>query len=398
MPILLFGSHAYAQLTITSSLKPTWTIDVQQSPAYAARMERVGKILSPRLPSPQLVFINAKTIAVSFSDGSWQDYPVHAPRGLFHFRTFFIDVDKHAPTGPALSWPTPDDDAVLLPLAGRGFVILAGKQLIRYSSDIELVKQSPVPVDPHSEPGEEFEPYNDAVVYQMEHWNAQEDPDQRIITLIHSNRHNLAYFWIDPDSLNVIGSAYTVGPPSPRSLRFASTDKLHQPTIISASRAVIYNAFGQSMIVHDDGSRQPSCPSFGSFPHTTFANEDEFFIKYSTNGNVRYALTDSGCNTLLDLPGISNGEVDARDLSRKRIAITERHFGHTALSMRAMKAELRIRVWNLQPPSEVLQLTLSKEETGSIVTGMDDFAAALSPDGKSLAVLVDASLALYSIP
>jgi len=196
-------SSALAQVPIKWSQKPVWTFDLQRSSLCAARMERVRKV-GPRLPRPQLAFLSANTLAVSFADGSWQDYPVNTPRGLFHFRTFFIDTDKHAPRGPTLSWPTPDDDSVLLPLSHGGFIILAGKQLVRYSSDFQVQKEAHVPANPMNATEEEFEPYHDAVVYQIAHWRAQEDPEQQIVTLTHSVRDNTTYFWINPDSLSVV--------------------------------------------------------------------------------------------------------------------------------------------------------------------------------------------------
>lgn len=390
-------SSASAQVPIKWSQKPVWTFDLQRSSLYAARMERVRKV-GPRLPRPQLAFLNANTLAVSFADGSWQDYPANTPRGLFHFRTFFIDTDKHALTGPTLSWPTPDDDSVLLPLAHGGFIILAGRQLVRYSSDFQVQKEAHVPADPMNATEEEFEPYHDAAVYQIAHWRAQEDPEQQIVTLIHSVRANMTYFWINPDSLGVVGSANSSDvPPLRASGSFTQETMQHHGSILSASRAVISGTWAYPTVAYDDGSWQPFCPTLEPFSQATFASEDNLFAKYSNHKEIRYALVDNHCRVLLDLPGSNNGEVDARSLSEKRIAISERSPLYTSLFSRAITAKLNIRVWDFDPPREILKLSFSQKKTGNVVTGMDDFAVALSPDGRLLAVLIDSTLMLYAI-
>ncbi|MGB6526312.1 MAG: hypothetical protein WA765_17075 [Candidatus Acidiferrum sp.] len=386
-------------MPIKWSQKPVWTFDLQRSSLYAVRMERVRQV-GPRLPRPQLAFLNANTLAVSFADGSWQDYTVNTPRGLFHFRTFFIDTEKHALTGPTLSWPTPDDDSVLLPLAHGGFIILAGEQLVRYSSDFQVQKEAHVPPDPMNATEEEFEPYHDAAVYQIAHWRAQEDPQEQVVTLIHSVRENMSYFWLNPDSLSVVGYANNIDLPPTRTVgSFAPERMQHHGSILSASQAVTYNGRGYTMIAYDDGSWQPFCSSIEPFSQAIFASEDKLLAKYSIHKEVRYALVDNRCRVLLDLPGINNGEVDATSLSGNRIAISERSLGRTSLFTRAMPAELRIRLWdlNLDPPREIQKLAFSQKETGSEVRGMDDFAVALSPDGKLLAVLIDSTLMFYAI-
>jgi hypothetical protein len=156
---------------------------------------------------------------------------------------------------------------------------------------------------------------------------------------------------------------------------------MRRGTILPASEGVTYNAWGHPMIAYDDGSWQRFCSTFDFSSWATFASEDK-------------------CRVLLDVPGINNGEVDARSLSGNRIAISERSFGGTSLFTRAIVAELRIRVWedlDLDPRREILKLSFSQKKTGNVVTGMDDFAVALSPDGRLLAVLIDSTLMLYSI-
>lgn len=400
-------SSAFAQVPIKWSQRPVWTFDLQASPEYAARMERVRRIFRPSLPRPQLAFLNANTLAVSFCDGSWQHYPVNTPRGFFRFRTFFIDTESHALTGPNLAWPTPDDDSALLPLADGGFFVLAGGQLIRYSSDFQMQKQAPVPADPGNE-GEEFETIN-GIVTKIADWKATEDPEEKVVTLMHSVwQKRTTYFWIDPESLRVLGVTNNKGDkrryavelsktPTPRVVGSFSPERMRHGAILPASEAVIYNAWGQPMIPYKDGSWQRFCSAFQVASWAYAASEDKFFVRYSRNRRVRYALVNSDCRVLLDLPGINNGEVDATSLSGNRIAISDRRFGSTSFFSRAMQAELSIRVWDLDPPGEILKLTLSQRETGAVVRGMDDFGMAISPDGKLLAVLVDSTLMLYAI-
>jgi hypothetical protein len=67
------------------------------------------------------------------------------------------------------------------------------------------------------------------------------------------------------------------------------------------------------------------------------------------------------------------------------------------LFSRAITVRLNIRTWDFDPPREILKLSFSQTKTGSVVTGMDDFAVALSPDGRMLAVLIDSTLMLYAI-
>lgn len=404
---LLLGRMSLAQVRQISGPKPVWTFDLQASPEYAARIERMRKVFRPSLPRPQLAFLNAKTLAVSFCDGSWQDYLANTSREFFHFRTFFIDTEEHALTGPNLAWPTPDDDSALLPLADGGFFVLAGGQLIRYSSDFQLRKQTPVPAHPENE-GEEFETLNGRV-NQIAHWNAKEDPEEKIVTLTHYVwQKGTTYFWIDPESLRVLGATsnntdkrrYAVAlsrTPSPQVIGSFNPERMRTGAILPASEAVIYNAWGQPMIAYEDGSWQKFCSTFQISSSATFASDDKFFVHYSRDGKVRNALVNSDCRVLLDLPGINNGEVDATSLSGNRIAISERRFGGTSFFSRGMRAELKIRVWDLEPAGEVLKLTFSQEETGAVVHEVDDFGVAISPDGKLLAILVDSTLMLYVI-
>lgn len=406
---LLLGRMSLAQVRQIVGPKPVWTFDLQASPEYAARMERMRKTFGPRLPRPQLAFLNANTLAVSFCDGSWQDYPVNSPRGFFHFRTFFIDTKNHTLTGPTLSWPTPDDDSVLLPLAEGGFFVLAGKQLVRYSADFKVQKQGQVPPDPMNPAEQEFEPYRDVVVNKIADWKAKEDPDEKVVTLTHYVwRKGTTYFWIDPESLRVLGVTNNKGDkrrfavelsktPTPGVVGSFSPEKMRHGAILPASEAVIYNGWGQPMIAYEDGSWQRFCSAFQVSSRATFAGEDKFFVGYARNRKVRNALVNSDCRVLLDLPGIYNGEVDATSLFGNRVAISERRLGGTSFFSRAMGVELSIRVWDLDPAGEILKLTLSQTETGAVVRGMDDFGMAISPDGKLLAVVVDSTLMLYAI-
>jgi len=367
------------------------------------------KIFGPRLPRPQLAFLDANTLAVSFCDGSWGDYPVNTPRGFFHFRSFFIDTQNHALTGPTLSWPTPDDDSVLLPLADGGFIVLAGGQLVHYSSDFQMQKQAPVPADPENE-GEEFETLNGRV-NQIADWKAEEDPGEKVVTLTHYVwQKGTTYFWIDPESLRTLGVTsnnadkrrYAVAlsrTPTPHVVGSFSPERMRHGAILPASEAVIYNAWGQPMIAYEDGSWQRFCSAFQVASWATFASEDKFFVSYGRNRKVRNALVNSDCRVLLDLPGIYNGEVDATSLSGNRIAISERRLGGMSLFTSAISATLTIRLWDLSldPPREIQKLTFSQKKTGTVVRGMDDFAVAISPNGKLLAVLVGSTLMLYAI-
>ena len=388
----LLASVALAQEPIQSSQKPEWSFDLQNSPAYAARMERVRKAFSPHLPRPQLAFLSADTLAVSFADGSWQDYQPETPRGFFHFRAFFIDTAKSTLTGPTLSWPTPDDDSILLPLSDGGFVTLACKHLVRYSSDFSVVRQASVPADPGNE-GPEFANYGSTAVYQIEYWRAQEDPKGQVVVLSHYGPAGTSYFWISPESLSVAGMAKDRDAPS-----VAGTKDVHAGAILPASRAIAAGPWTFPTIAYDDGAWQTFCPLVEAFSMAIFANEDKFFAEYSSHQGVRYALVDNRCRILLDLPGIySNGELGAVSRAGNRIAIGERSPLYTSVFSRAIRVKLILRIWDLDRPREIERLTLSQRKSGIVVTGMDDFAIALSPDGKTLAVLIDATLMLYSI-
>lgn len=398
--VVLSASGALAQPPVQSSQKPVWTFDLEKnSPSYAARMDRLKKVFRPSLPRPQLAFLDSKTLAVSFADGSWQDYP-GTTRGLFHFRTFFIDTEKRALTGPTLSWPTPDDDSTLLPLADRGFIILAGNQLVRYSSDFSVEKQASVPADPGNE-GPEFENYNAVTVYQIGHWRAQEDPKEEVVILVHSGPDGGSYFWIDPRSLKATASSTGEGADNHisdtagQSLGLSS--RISRDTILPASQAVIYNSLNRPILATAHGSQQYLCSSFEPSFQATFASDDKLFFKYLRDRKFRYALVDDQCRVLLDLPGLNNGEVDAVSSAGNRIAITERPPMRTSFLTRTVTTGLRIRVWDLDPSSEVYELSFAQGKRGSVVGGMDDFAVALSPDGKMLAVLIDATLMVYAI-
>jgi hypothetical protein len=368
--------------------KPIWTNDLLQNPVYADRVKQEDERPVRRFASPQVAFVGSKTLAISFTDDAQTIMTDLSQLRHFHFRTIFVNAEDGQFEDHELSWPTIDDDAKLLPMRDGGFVVVAGQQLYRYSAEFRLTAQTPVPPDPGNDSGGEFAyqpPY--VGVRQLKHWIAEEDSSEEYIVLRHSTLQKISFFWLD-DRLQVLNVPILNGPIDSRgwAVRYSISDKF----ILQGS-----------LIADRSGKWQPFCPAYKNSA-ATFANNDKVFVAHNGGGNIRYALVTTGCVQLLDLPGaahsqlfyLQNGAVVARAASGNRIAISE---GSMENAMSGVIAATNIHVWDLDPAQEALNLPLVPQvKRGRIVRG-PALAAALSPDGKQVAVLLGTRLSLYAL-
>jgi len=358
-----------------TQLKPVWTTDLLQNSLYAARVEQEHKPPVRHWTSPELAFVGSKTLAVSFDDDEQTLMTNLDQLRHFHFRTIFVNAEDGKFKNRDLSWATIDGDSKLLPMRDGGFVVVAGERLYRYSGDFKLITHASVPPDPGNDSDGEFGTDSTIYVSQLQHWLAKEDPAEESIVLCHAANDHASYFWIDDESLQILN-----GPITSEGWSYAFS---------VSGKSIIQG----SLIVDHSGKWEPFCPKYKNGA-PSFVSDNKVFIAYNQDKEVRYSLVTDGCKQLLDLPGGSSGTVDARAASGNRIAISESSLENTPL---AATFTINVRIWDLDPPREVMKLSLTpKAETGRVVMG-PAFAAALSSDGKLLAILLGSKLMLYSI-
>lgn len=381
--VLLLFFCAYSGVLSKPGLKPVWTTDLLQNPAFEARVEEQGKPPVRHWATPELAFVGSRTLAVSFTDDAQTLMNSVNQLRHFHFRTIFLNAEDGRSENQELSWPTIDNDSDLLPMHDGGFVVVAGERLYRYSADFRLTTQASVPPDPGNDSGGEFGTDSTIYVSQLQRWQAQEDPAESSLILRHSNYSNrtMAYFWLDGGSLKVT-----------RSLNLAD-DREWSFFFSATSDALLADKGSETFISYSDKGWQSFCPEYKNSV-ASFANKNKFFIVYSDGNKTSYSLITDSCTQLLNSPGVANGTVVARAASGNRVAISENSMQN---GFSGVAWTINLRVWNLDPAQEILNLPLTPPVgKGRIVRG-PAFAAALSPDGKLLAVLLGSTLMLYNI-
>lgn len=331
--------------------------------------------------TPQLAFIGPSMLSISFDDDAQTLMTNVDQLRHFHFRTIFVNAeDGEFNDNHDLSWPTMDDDSKLLPMQTGGFVVVAGQHLYRYSPDFQLVRDVPAP-DASSAASEFGYKPPTKFVWQIEHWYAQEDPSEEFIILCHATDNVVTYFWINGDTLNV--------------LRSQSPDPHNWSYGFSASKdALVLHSESKMFISHLGGIWEPFCPSYENAV-ATFVAKDRVFVDASGTEGNRLVLVTDHCAQLMQLPAATAGsQVAARSQSGSRIAINESHMENT---LHGVIFTVGLHVWDVVQAEEILSFSLRpKPQSGQIVRG-PAFAAALSPDGKLLAILLGSKLMLYSV-
>jgi hypothetical protein len=381
--MLFLFCFGYASLLPQSAPKTIWTTDLLQNPLYAARVELAEEPPVQKWVSPQLAFIDSDTLAVSFDDDEQTPVTNLSQLRHFHFRTIFMNAEDGHFENRGLSWPTMDGDSKLLPVHDGGFVVVAGQKLFRYSAGFELLKEAVVPSESNSPSGSEFG-YAPPTryVWQKEHWYAEEDPSQEFIILCHATTKDVTYFWVNGDTLELIRSQ-GLADPQKWSYHFSTSKD-----------ALILNSGPKMFISRLGGSWQPFCPSYENAVATVVGKDRVFLDASAQTGNHILLVTDD-CTTLMQFSVTAAlARVTTRSASGNRIAISQSYMENTVAGV---VFTYDVRVWNLYPAQEILNFTLTpKARTGSVVHN-PAFAAALSPDGKLLAVLLGSRLMLYSI-
>lgn len=122
--------------------------DLAVDPDYAART--VKQMQAVELESPKIVFLDNKTIAVTYSDGKGANSSDYTQRKipsspLYKFHALIFDVNEGPGTAKKLAWEAAREQAQLLPTQEGEFAVRVDDHVMIYSRDFQLQREMKQP-------------------------------------------------------------------------------------------------------------------------------------------------------------------------------------------------------------------------------------------------------------
>ncbi|HKW75486.1 MAG TPA: hypothetical protein VJN64_08175 [Terriglobales bacterium] len=382
----------------------SWDLNVDTD--YAARMAKQLKIIT--LKSPTIVFLDNQKIAVTYEDGrgaSPSDGTILVPRvgqispreraesPLYKFHALIFDVDQGPGIAKHLEWDAIREQAQLIPTHDGGFVVRVDNQFMVYSYDAQL--QNKMTLAYHGDKplatGEE--------VFQ-EYYKAGISNSGRSLIVCHTLRGRESgggtqVAWYDRETLKQIGqtSQATRATGCGYSLN-ARGDSIYIGQYTVGLHAPVWKAINPRCIKCND-------PVVLDHKYERYVQLDEKHLLILEGDYQVLDLEGHEYYTIASEPGIGlAGPTPATNAPR--IAYGDRQ----SKSERGHRWSTRLYVVDWKQGREIAALKFIQDALPAVhggglqleALGVSDFAYALSPDGKKLAVLSMNSLKIYDLP
>jgi hypothetical protein len=378
----------------------SWDLNVDKD--YGARMAKQLKVITLR--SPTIVFLNNQEIAVTYEDGRGafpfdgkildrSDTRIKVESPLYKFHALIFDINTGPGTAKHLQWDAIREEAQLMPTHDGGFAVRVDNQFTVYSDDSQL--QNKMTLEYHGDKplatGEE--------VFQESYTGAISNSGRSLIVChVLRGRHSgggAQVTWYDRGTLRQVGQ----------------TSEATRATGCGAT----LNATDDSVYI-GQYTVHPDAPVWKTINPQCIKCSDPVVVDHKYD---RYDLLDErhvfiyGADyQVLDLEGHKHyvipsgpgvglaGPVSAS--KAPRIAYSDRQSKNE--SGHRWSTRLHVVDWKEGRTVAVLKFiqdALPAVHGGGLqleALGMTDFAYALSPDGKKLAVLSMNSLKIYDLP
>lgn len=358
---LLYGFAAPTALALcTSALcaqhpEKLWSVDLAADRVFQKRLS----VLEVSLDAPSINFLSNSQIICDFYDGEKGGYNSSMPPSGYH--VLEIDANNGA-FGRKLDFQPVDDHSRALPTDDGSFIVFTGKELKKFNNEFT--------------PGVSYPTAREQVGEVLDRLLVDVAPSlQTILLYYHRPRDTQGLWtWLRTKDFTVVKS-------------FQSSLATR---IYASDTEAIFDGVGNLQLLSAEESTAlcTRCSAYFLTDDLLFLDEQKSYTIETTAGENR------GKGSL----GIGGGKL-ARAAHSSRFAYvtggivgwgfpTQTHFN---------KIDGKIRVWDWTTNKVIAEIDVN-EPVGNPSAGLAQMGLALSPDGKSLAVLLHHTLTLYRLP
>ncbi len=341
------------QPTDTRKARLVWVVRVNDDPDFSLHSRN-----PLHLESAEIVFLDAEKLALSFHDGRpWTTSSGEEVGGEFGYHALFLSA-RDGTVLHRMMWKTRNDNSLLLPTGGGGFLLLAGQSLTLYDAKFQAVHQMAIPTKPR--PGWP----------RSDFWSARVCPNNQVFVLAHTIDGSTTYQWLTIPDFNQLGTAQLqgFGEFSCTSTRIA---RAWIPNIMIATRG---NAF------------VPSCNECKAY-NAEFLDNDHIVILRRHDFQV---LTDSweqiGRGKLENTVQIVSNAPSAQTFALGSTNITSEWI-----------FTVRVFNWKTARMLTTMEFRRQRSQQPGWDRGFSDLGLALSPDGSRFVVFKDGALEMYAL-
>lgn len=332
-----------------------WSVDLGSDAKFRSRLSVSEVSLLP----PSIGFLGDSKIICGFYGSN----PAHAESPLPFSEYHILEIDAgNGSLGQRLDFNAYEEGYRALPVADGGFVVLANDKLTRFND--QFVAGSSLPT-PRVQAGKTFD-----------RWLTDTSPDGGTLVLYsHQPGSDLgSWTWMRTSDLSRI-----------------RTIEVPQTFAIRASNAAGIYLHGQSEVLIAAGKPAVICTLCNAY----FLNESLLFVDSGTS----YAIqTTSGEKRWNGDHDVGSGEF-TRAAHATRIAYVTGHYAGSGFPIQTHFDSITAKVVVLDwATNKVISEIDINEPAGNPSAGLSQMALALSPDGRTLAVLLHHTLTLYRFP
>lgn len=348
-----------------------WSEDLSEDPGFKSRLQRDSTLLRP----PTIDFLTDDQIIVAFDDDVVDPEP-ELKRFAFHV----LEINTQSGhVGNNLSFPVTVDLSQVKIIKGGSFLVLEGEEILKFSRDFKQISSFPIPLQLHGKPTRQE---SGGVTFwnpRYETWQMAVAPGGETVLLEHSDRPmHMEFQWLKTNDFSQLQKM---------------TSDVTRYISDAGNRNVLVNDPPQgSPFLLSPENRSYVCDKCGM---AHMISENLFFI----DGNNAYEIITANRKVLAKGKLEAGGVFVQRSMDSPRFVYTNGAYdGHGApVQTDFPSVHNDFRVFDWKEMKQVANVVLRKK-VGNVSSGYRQSAAALSPDGKFLAILDDSRLNCYRLP
>jgi hypothetical protein len=334
-----------------------WSIDLDMDKDFQKRL----RVLEVSLDAPSINFLNNSQIICDFYDGEKGGYNLSMPPSGYH--VLEIDANNGA-FGRKLDFQPIDDHSRAMSTDDGGFIIFTGKELRKFNNQFILSLS-------YSTPREQVGEY-------LDRWLVDVAPSLQTILLYYHRPGDPQgrWTWIRTKDLTVV-----------KSFQSSLTTMIQGQ---ASDTAAIFGGIGNQQLL-SAGKTAIICTRCDAH----FLTNDLLFVDKEKSYGIQ---TVEGKQQ-----GVGKLDIQANSLTRAahatRVAYVTGHYVGWGFPLQTHFGSItgKIIVLDWRTNREVVEIKVN-ERVDNPSAGLTQMALALSPDGKSLAVLLHHTLSLYHLP
>jgi len=306
-----------------------------------------------------LTFHDGRPWTPPFSlSGKLQDPTEEEAEREFGYHALFLDA-QNGTVQRRMTWKTKNDNSLIFPTGGGGFLLLTGQKLTLYNPALQATREMAIPANPT--PGRR----------RSDFWSAAPCLDSRVFVLAHTLDRSTIYQWLTIPDFDQLGTAELDG-----FGHFSCTEtqiaRAWVPNIMIATR-------GKAFVPSCNGCRAYRA-EFLDNEHMIILRLHDFQLLATSGEQIGGGKLESTVQVVSNAPAIGTVALGSTTITGGEWIFTVRIFNWKTATM---LATMKFRKERSQQPGRD--------------SGFSDLALALSPDGSRFVVLKDGVLEMYAL-